>query len=591
MPSSTQDKRRELVAVNIVDSMLVSICREMAINLMKTSYSTIFNEAEDFTTALANPDGEMIAVADQCPSQIGGIPLLVRSMIKEMPLSDMDEGDVIVHNDPYRGGLHTPEHTAFKPVFVEGEIVGFAVAVGHFVECGGISPGGFAGEATEIFHEGMRVPPVKIKKRGEDVEEVWKLMLANVRTPRLNYGDLRALISAVDLGAKRLQEVYAKYGKERTKEIVTGILDYSEARMRAELAAIADGVYSYSDTIEDDGIDDRQYTIKASVYVQGDEVVIDYSGSSPQAKGPINATLGVAWSAAYNAMMHITDQTIPKNSGCFRPIRVLAPKGTVMNVDYPGPEVSGNTETHPIIVATILGAMADATPNRVMASEGCTHGCFVFGHYDAKNDEAVGGFDFAFVGYGGRAFADGNDTTDSINGNCANTPVEVFETRFGWEVEEYSMRPDSGGAGTYRGGLSTSRTLRAMTDIVISQTTNRHKEPAWGLKGGQPGLTGATLVQRNGSDDWLTIAQAFNKASPSKYCNVPIRPGDKVRVMAPGGGGYGDPLKRDRARVVEDVLEGFISREAAAKYYGFRDSWLEEFVDTGRELIPKAAAE
>jgi len=591
MTTQSQIKRGDLVAMNIVESMLVSICREMAINLMKTSYSTIFNEAEDFTTALANPDGEMIAVADQCPSQIGGVPLLVRSMVMEMPLSDMEEGDVIIHNDPYRGGLHTPEHTAFMPVFVEGEIVAFAVAIGHFVEVGGIAPGGFAGEATEIFHEGMRVPPVKIKKRGEDVEEVWKLMLANVRTPRLNYGDMRALISAVELGAKRVKDVFAKYGKDRTKAIIGNVLDYSEARMRAEIAAMQDGAYEFSDVIEDDGIDDTQHTIKVTVYVQGEEVVVDYSGSSPQAKGPVNATLGVAWSAAYNAMMHLTDQTIPKNSGCFRPIRVLAPKGTVMNVDYPGPEVSGNTETHPIIVATILGAMADATPNRVMASEGCTHGCFVFGFYDEKNEEPVGGFDFAFVGYGGRAFADGNDSTDSINGNCANTPVEVFETRFAWEVEEYSLRPDSGGAGTYRGGLSTSRTLKANTDIVVSQTTNRHKEPAWGLKGGLPGKTGATLVKRRGSKEWLTVAQAFNKASPSKYCNVTIRPGDTVRVMAPGGGGYGLPSNRDRARVVEDVLEGYISREAAAELYGFQESWLDEFIDTGRELIPRQAAE
>lgn len=591
MQTAAQINRKDLVAMNIVESMLVSVCREMAINLMKTSYSTIFNEAEDFTTALANPDGEMIAVADQCPSQIGGVPLLVRSMVKEMPLSEMEEGDVIIHNDPYRGGLHTPEHTTFKPVFVEGEIVGFAVAIGHFVECGGISPGGFAGEATEIFHEGMRVPPVKIVRRGEDVEEVWKLMLANVRTPRLNYGDLRAMISAVDLGARRLKEVYAKYGKSRSKEVIDKVLDYSEARMRAEIAAIKDGVYTYSDVIEDDGIEDKQYTIQVSVYVQGEEVVVDYTGSSPQARGPINATLGVAWSAAYNALMHLTDQTIPKNSGCFRPIRVLAPKGTVMNVDYPAPEVSGNTETHPIIVATIFGAMADATPNRVMASEGCTHGCFVFGFFDEKNNEAVGGFDFAFVGYGGRAFADGNDSTDSINGNCANTPVEVFETRFAWQVQEYSLRQDSGGAGMYRGGSSTSRTLKATTDIVISQTTNRHKEAAWGLKGGMLGKTGATLVKRKGSDEWLTISQAFNKVSPSKYCNVPIRPGDTVRVMAPGGGGYGNPKQRERVRVVEDVLEGFVSRETAARDYGFDEGWIEEFVDTGRELTPNVAAE
>ena len=443
----------DMVTMNIIESAMVAICREMGVNVQKTAYSTIFSEAEDFTCALANTEGEMIAVAEFCPAQIGGVPLLVRSMVKEISLAEIHEGDVIVHNDPYRGGLHTPEHTMFKPVFVEGELMGFAVAIGHFVETGGMVPGGFPGEATEIFHEGFRVPPVKIKKRGEDVVEVWKLMLANVRTPRQNYGDIRALISAVDLGEDRLKELIGKYGREAFRQTVTDLMDYSEARMRAEIAAFPDGCYRFEDGLEDDGIEDKEFTIRCAVHVQGDEVVIDYTGSSPQALGPINATLGVAWSASYNAMLHLTDQTIPKNSGCFRPIRIIAPAGSVMNVNYPGSEVGGNTETHPLIVAIILGAMAPAAPDRVMASEGTTHGCFVFGGYDARNDEPIGAFDFSYVGYGGRSFADGNDATDSINGNCANTPTEVFETRFPWIVEEYALRPDSGRGGCAPRGL------------------------------------------------------------------------------------------------------------------------------------------
>ena len=187
----------DMVTMNIVDSAMVAICREMGVNVQKTAYSTIFSEAEDFTCALASPEGDMISVAEFCPAQIGGVPLLVRSMVKE--IAKIEPGDVIVHNDPYRGGLHTPEHTMFKPIFVDDELMGFVVSIGHFVEVGGMVPGGFPGEATEIFHEGLRVPPVKLIKRGNDVPEVWKLLLANVRTPRGNYGDLRALISAVDM--------------------------------------------------------------------------------------------------------------------------------------------------------------------------------------------------------------------------------------------------------------------------------------------------------------------------------------------------------------------------------------------------------
>lgn len=566
----------DMIHTNIVESAMVAIAREMGINVQKTAYSTIFSEAEDFTCALANRDGELIAVADFCPSQIGGVPLLVRSMVKEIPLSEMDEGDVIVHNDPYRGGLHTPEHTVFKPILVEGEIVAFAVCVGHFVEVGGLVPGGFPGEATEIFHEGLRVPPVKIVRRGKDVPEIWKLMLANVRTPRGNYGDMRALISAVDLGERRLKELVAKYGKEAFTQTVRDLLDYSERRMRAEIASFPDGRYTFVDRIEDDGIEDREYEIHVAVYVQGDEVVIDYTGSSPQAKGPINATLGVAWSAAYNAMLHLTDQSIPRNSGCFRPIRVIAPAGTVMNVDYPGAEVGGNTETHPVIVCAIFGAMSKCVPERVMASEGTTHGCFVFGGHDALNDEPFGGFDFSYVGYGGRSFADGNDATDSINGNCANTPMEVFETRFPWIVEEYALRTDSGGPGCHRGGLSTVKQMVATGPMLVSQMTNRHKYGAWGLRGGLAGLPGATLFQAAGTSGWKTMVEAFGKVSPSKYANVPMRPGDRVRVMAPGGGGYGEPRDRSREDVARDVLEGYVSREQARERYGFEESWLDQ---------------
>tara|TARA_B100000674_G_scaffold493130_1_gene514690 strand:- start:172 stop:1827 length:1656 start_codon:yes stop_codon:yes gene_type:complete len=548
---------------------MIAIAKEMGINVQKTAYSTIFSEAEDFTCALANREGELIAVADFCPSQIGGVPLLVRSMLREVPLSEMDEGDVIVHNDPYRGGLHTPEHTVFKPIFFDNEIIAFAVAVGHFVEVGGMAPGGFPGEATEIFHEGLRVPPVKIMKRGKDVPEVWKMMLANVRTPRGNYGDMRALISAVDLGEMRFRELVSKYGADVFSRTLSDLLDYSERRMRAEISTFPDGKYTFIDKVEDDGIEDKEYEIHVAVHVHRDEVIIDYSGSSPQAKGPINATLGVAWSAAFNAMLHLTDQSIPKNSGCFRPIRVIAPAGTIMNVDYPGSEVGGNTETHPLIVCAIFGAMANCVPQRVMASEGTTHGCFVFGGHDKVTDEPFGGFDFSYVGYGGRSFADGNDATDSINGNCANTPMEVFETRFPWIVEEYALRPDSGGAGRHRGGLSNVKQMLCTGEMLVSQMTNKHKIGAWGLKGGFEGQVGATLYMRSGSEDWKTAVEAFGKVSPSKYSNIEMKPGDRVRVLAPGGGGFGNPAERSPQAVDNDIAEGFISVKEAEDKYGF----------------------
>jgi N-methylhydantoinase B len=560
------------VTVNILESTMVSICREMGIVLMKTAYSTIFSEALDFTCGLANMDGDLIAVADYCPSQIGGLPLLVKSCLREIPVSEIEEGDIILHNDPYRGGLHTPEHTFFKPIYVEQELMGFAVAIGHIQEVGGMVPGGFCGEATEIFHEGIRVPPVKIKKRGKDNLEVWKLLLANVRTPRTNFGDLSALIAAVDLGESRAVQTVEKYGKGLFAETIKDLLDYSERRMRAELRTIPDGIYRFKDNIESDGVDEgRTYVIEVEAHKSGDEIIIDYFGSSAQAKGPINATLGVATSAAYNAVLHMTDPSIPRNSGCFRPIRVLAPPGTILNVDYPGPEVGGNTETHPRIVGTILGAMANAVPNRTMAAEGGTHSNFVFGGVDAETGDYFICYDIAGVGWGGRSFADGNDGVDSINGNCRPTPIEVFETRFPWRVEFLAFDTDSGGAGKFRGGVGYTKQMICLNDeVTCSQMTDRHLFAPWGLHGGKPGGLGATLILKAGLEAWQTVREAYGKKSTSRYSNIVIRKGDRIRLVSPGGGGFGNPEERDRSLVLNDVLQGYVSQAAVEREYGFK---------------------
>lgn len=557
------------VLMTILDSTMVSICREMGILLMKTSYSTIFNEGLDFTCALADAKGDMIACAEFCPTMIGGMPLLIKTCAQEIPFATLREGDVIVHNDPYRGGLHCPEHTFFKPFFEDGELLGFAVCIGHIAEIGGMVPGAFCGEATEIFHEGLRVPPVKIKKAGEDVDEVWKLLLANTRTPRQNYGDLRAMIGSVDLGVARIGEIVRKYGKEVFKQTCEDLMDYAERRMRAELAAFPDGRYPFEDVIENDGIERKPYVVAVALYIQGDEVVADYSRSSPQAKGPINATLGVATGAVYNGLLHITDPTIPKNSGCFRPIRVVAPPGKVINVDYPGPLVAGNTETHPRLANIVIGAMGACVPERVMASESCTGTNFVFGGNHPDYDEYFACYDLMSGGWGGRFGHDGNDCVIAINGNCRFNPTEVFETRFPFRIEECALLPDSGGAGKWRGGLGYVRTLLATkVQITGSQCSDRHEVRPWPIFGGEPGGNGGTLIKKAEADEWATVRELYGKVSSSKYANITLEPGDRIRLSTPGGGGYGDPRQRDTEAVKEDVAEGYVTSAAAARLYG-----------------------
>jgi 5-oxoprolinase (ATP-hydrolysing)/N-methylhydantoinase B len=562
----------DMVIMNILDSTMVSICREMGILLMKTSYSTIFNEGLDFTCALADAKGDMIACAEFCPTMIGGMPLLIKTCAQEIPFKTLEDGDIILHNDPYRGGLHCPEHTFFKPFFVGGELLGFAVCIGHIAEIGGTVPGAFCGEATEIFHEGLRVPPVKIQKAGRDVEEVWKLLLANCRTPRQNYGDLRAMIGSVNLGVTRITEVVNKYGKAVFGQTCEDLMDYAERRMRAELASFTDGKYGFSDVIENDGIERKPYTVAIDMYVQGDEVVADYHRSSPQAKGPINATLGVATGAVYNGLLHITDPSIPKNSGAFRPIRVVSPPGRVTNVDYPGPLVAGNTETHPRLANITIGAMAACVPERVMASESCTGTNFVFGGNHPDYEEYFACYDIMSGGWGGRYGHDGNDCVIAINGNCRFNPTEVFETRFPLRVEDCELVPDSGGAGRWRGGLGYRRTLLATAvPITGSQCSDRHEVKPWPIFGGEPGGNGGTLIRKAGSTEWKTVRELFGKISSSKYANITIEPGDRIMLTTPGGGGYGDPAARDPAALAEDVREGYVSRDAATRCYGHRD--------------------
>ena len=566
---ATQKRAVDMVTMNIIDSTMVAVCREMGIVLMKTSYSTMFNEGLDFTCALADAEGEMISVADFCPAQIGGMPLLIKTCIAEISADTIEEGDVIVHNDPYRGGLHTPEHTFFKPVFVDGELMGYAVAIGHVSETGGSVPGGFASEATEIFHEGLRVPPVKIKRRGEDVDDVWKIMLANVRTPRQNYGDFRALISAVDLGDARGREVIQKYGKDTFRRTCDDLMNYSEARMRAELSAFPDGTYAFEDCMEDDGIVDRPFYIRVECFVQGDEIVVDFTGTDAQAYGAINATLGVAWSASYNAILHLTDPSIPKNSGCFRPIRVVAPPGTLVNVNYPAPEVGGNTETHPRIAYAIIGALAQAVPDRAPATDSGTHCNFLFGGIDPRSGDYYVCYDFLSSGWGGRPFADGNNAVNCINGNCRMIPAEVFEVRYPWLVEQFSLVADSGGAGTYRGGSGvTKRFLLRDAPLTVSHMGDRHKNAPWGLWGGKSGSTADCLIKRANTTEWKSAIEDSNKISPSKFAGVTIYPGDRVWLTTGGGGGWGDPAKRDPAAIAEDVAEGWITPERARTDYG-----------------------
>jgi N-methylhydantoinase B/oxoprolinase/acetone carboxylase alpha subunit len=308
------------------------------------------------------------------------------------------------------------------------------------------------------------------------------------------------------------------------------------------------------------------------VVIDGDTLTCDFTGSSHQAAGPMNATYAVTASAVYNAFLHITDPTIPRNEGCYRPINTIAPPGTIVNCEFPAPLVGGNTEVSPRITDIIFGALADALPERIPASLGGTSCCFLFGGEHPDTGELYSHFHFEGIGWGGRPTKDGNSQVIVINGNCRNTPVEVFETRFPVLVRRYELVPDSGGAGRRRGGLATRRVLEVTApEVTVSALMDRVREGAWGLFGGQPGRPAAIRVRRRGDAGFATFQEAFDTVSPSKFSNVVLREGDEVLLESAGGGGYGEPRQRERELVAEDVAEGYVTPEAAARDYGLED--------------------
>jgi N-methylhydantoinase B len=558
------------VTLTVIDNYLTSTCRDMGVTMMTTAYSPIFNESLDFSCVIFDPEGQMLAQAEFCPSQIGTIKFTVTWTIAELGLDAFEEGDVVLHNDPYRGSGHVPEHMLLKPVFWEGELVAFVANVAHMSEIGAKTPGGLCGDATEIFQEGLLLPPVKIMRRGEDVEDVWKIVLSNHRTPRVTYGDFRAMIGSLDMAEKRLHKLIADYGLDVVRDATAELLTISERRMRAEIEAIPDGTYSFEDAIEDDGIGEGDYPMKLLLTIDGGEVIADFTGSARQATGPVNAIYAVTASAIYNAFLHLTDPSIPRNEGCYRPFTIIAPPGTIVNCSFPAPVAGGNTETSPRLTDMVFGALQDAIPDRVAASCGGTSSPFLFGGTDPRTGEPYAHFHFEGVGWGGRRGKDGNNMVVTINGNCRNTPVEVFETRYpAFRIDSYRLIEDSGGPGEFRGGLGGERVFTVtVPEVTVSALLNRMKTEPWGVLGGGEGAVGGLWVQRAGRSEWRTFVEEFGTMSPSKFSGVILHEGDRVKILMPGGGGYGDPRRRERDLVRRDVAEGFVSAGAAAAEYG-----------------------
>jgi N-methylhydantoinase B/oxoprolinase/acetone carboxylase alpha subunit len=435
-------------------------------------------------------------------------------------------------------------------------------------DIGGMVPAAF-GDTRNTWQEGIRFPPLKIYENDREVDSIFKILISNVRTPKHSYGDMKAMIGSLYLAEKRVDELVQRYGRETFMQACEDIKDVSERLMRAEIASWPDGEVSAEGLIEDDGVvPDRPWKIKTTVVIRGDELIVDYTGSDPQCLGGANQTFGTTASAAYNAVLHMCKTDIPYNHGCYRPIAIVTEPGTFVNASYPASTVGGNSDTHPTTVDIILKAFSQISEES-SAADGGTCGCIGFGGQDPRTGEPYAHLHLEGVGWGGRDRHDGNDAQFVKNGNCANTPVEVAETRYPFLNMEYQLEPDKCGHGRHRGGFGTRRVFRFLVDGVnIASHTNRHRVRAWGLRGGEDGTNTIIAFRRKGEMEWQRAREAFGLASYGKFSGVTMNAGDELLFVTPSGGGYGAPLERDPALVLEDWKLELVGDEVARGVYG-----------------------
>jgi N-methylhydantoinase B len=566
-PGSGEDEV-DPVTLEVLRNACVAVAEEMNATLVRTSYSPNIKDRRDCSCALFDvvEDGddaaaEMISQAENIPVHLGAMPYSVAAAIERFPPSALRDGDAILLNDPFHGGAHLPDMTLVTPVFVDGDLVAVAANRAHHADVGGARAGSVAADSTEIYQEGLRVPPVKLYDGGDPVEAVFDLLLTNVRTPDERRGDFRAQRAANRTAVERVRELVGRHGSETVRAATAEIKSYAERRMRAEIEALPDGTTTFEDYLDDDGQGHEDIRISVAVTVDGDELVVDYEGTSEQVAGAVNAPWAVTASATYYAVRCVTDPDVPANAGSYRPIDVRAPAGTVVNARPPAAVVGGNLELAQRVTDALLGAFGTEAPERSVAAGQGTMNSVTFGGTNRRGEpfafyETIGG------GSGGRTGADGMDGVHVHMSNTLNTPAEVLETAYPLRIRRYEYRKDSGGAGAFRGGLGLRRDIEVLTDdVAFSLLADRRRHRPYGIAGGEVGASG---------EDWLNPS-GERRRIPGK-ATLTLEAGDVVSVRTPGGGGFGDPAERDPEAVFRDLRLETVSRASAREQYGLEPS-------------------
>jgi N-methylhydantoinase B/oxoprolinase/acetone carboxylase alpha subunit len=514
------------IELELFRHLMVSIAEEMGVVLRKTSYSANIKERRDYSCAVYDAQGETVAMGDHMPVHLGAMPLSVRAV---MDAFNLGPGDVALVNDPFRGGTHLPDITAVAPVFIKHHKgpAFYLANRAHHADVGGMSPGSMP-LAREIYQEGIRLPPILIQRAGVIDIDLLRMILANVRTPEEREGDLRAQLMSIKRGEVRLHELVAKYGAPRVASNMRALQDYSERMMRAAIAKLRPGIYEFEDCLDSDGITPRPVWIRVAITIDADSATVDFTGSDPQAAGPVNANYAVALAATMYVFRCLVEEEIPYTAGILRPIRVIAPEGTVVAARAPSAMAAGNVETSQRITDTVLGAMAKAAPDRIPAASSGTMNNLSFGG-------DVDGKPFAYYetiagGMGASPRGDGYSATHTHMTNSWNTPIEAFEHQYPLRIESYRIRKGSGGAGKHHGGDAIVREFRFLADAEVTILSDRRERGPYGLNGGKPGKPGKNTLLRG--------ARAISLKAKTRF---DIRAGDALRIESPGGGGWGQP--------------------------------------------------
>ena len=554
--------RVDPITFEVVNNALVGVAEQMAATILRTSYSTVIREMLDYSTAVFDLQGRIIAQSCRIPIHLNSMSRSLRTTLEEtFPIEEWHAGDIIVTNDPYKGGQHLPDVQTFLPVFVGDTVVAICGTLGHHLDIGGMRPGSYAGDAVEIYQEGLRIPPIKLFEKGKLNERLFAVIAANIRQPETTIGDLRAQSAALEIGRDGVLELIERYGIDTLRGCMEEATSASEARLREKLRELPDGTYEGSYYVDDDGVTDKPIKIVTKVTIDDDSIHVDFTGTDAQSRSPINATISSCESATYFAILAILDPTIPANYGVYEPIIITAPEGSVVNASPPAPVVGRNAITH-TIVNSLMMALSKVVPERITAAYYGMSNVYILAGDGAGDRPSWIFFDIEVGGGGGRPTKDGLDCYSQGIHNLANTPIEMVEATYPLRFRRYEFLPDTGGVGQYRGGLGVRRDIE-FTDESGSLNTqfDKFKIAPFGLFGGGDGATGRLILNPDGPD-------ATELASKTVDCK--LQRGDVISMRTQGGGAYGPAERRDAEAIERDLREEKITPEAARERYGYK---------------------